>query len=48
MAREGVTRGSKGNKRTGDGSGRDKSASGGSKGAGDRGGGSKSGTTAKR
>lgn len=50
MARQGVTRGSAGNKRTEDAgkSGRRSSAGGKSKGAGDKGGGSRSGTTAGR
>jgi hypothetical protein len=48
MAKQGVTRGSDGNKKTSDGSGRGKSASGRSKGGGDKGGGSKSGTTRSR
>ena len=48
MAKEGVTRGSSGNKASKDGSGRTKSAGGGSKGGGDKGGGSKSGTTRGR
>lgn len=48
MAKEGVTRGAKRNKSTNDGSGRPRSAGGGSKGAGDKGGGSKSGTTSRR
>jgi len=45
MAKEGATRGSRGNKKMSDGSGRAKSASGRSKGGGDKGGGSRSGTT---
>ena len=48
MAKEGATRGSSGNKKTTDGSGRGKSAGGGSKGGGDKGGGSRSGTTRGR
>ena len=48
MAKKGVTRGSSGNKKTSDGTGKGKSAGGGSKGAGDKGGGSESGTTATR
>ena len=48
MAKQGVTRGSDGNKRTGTGAGKASSGSGGSKGGGDKAGGSKSGTTAKR
>lgn len=45
MAEKGVTRGSSGNKKTKDGSGRTGSAGGDSKGGGDKGGGTKSGTT---
>lgn len=50
MAREGVTRGSPGNKRSKDAakSGRKSSSGGGSKGAGDRGSTTRSGTTSRR
>lgn len=48
MAKEGVTRGSSGNKRSRDGAGKASSGSGSSKGGGDKAGGSRSGTTARR
>jgi hypothetical protein len=48
MAKQGVTRGSSGDKRRRAGSGRERSSGGGSKGGGDKGGGSRSGTTSHR
>jgi hypothetical protein len=48
MAREGVTRGSSGNKKNRTGAGKASSGSGSSKGAGEKAGGSKSGTTSRR